>query len=114
MTPLKFSSTIQKIHEAFYGAKLSVLETSKHEVQLKYKNEVFGVENHIETRYRVIFPDYDGKIGAYRNLFGYILGNDDNVCDTSDFIDLPRSHVQKIHDWVTQKKLNELQEMKNL
>src|SRR5690554_1784476 len=113
MNPKKFSKVIQKIHEAFYGDKLKIVSETDHEVQLKFKDELFSVENHIETRYRITFPDYVGKIGAYRNLFGYIMKNDDNVCDTSDFIDLPISHIRKIHAFVQQVNMKDLEKLKD-
>ena len=114
MNPKKFSKVIQKIHEAFYGDKLKIVSETEHEVQLKFKDELFSVENHIETRYRITFPDYVGKIGAYRNLFGYIMKNDDNVCDTSDFIDLPISHITKIYHYINDTKSIELSKLEDL
>ena len=95
MNPKKFSETIIKIHEAFYHKTLTVISYDDYEVKLVCENDHFGIENYIETRFRLTFPDYVGKITQYRNLFGYIMHNGDNVCDTSDFIDLSRSHVIK-------------------
>lgn len=114
ITPLKFSTALQKVHEAFYGKKLITVKIIEHEVQLKYKDEFFSVENYIETRYRITFPDYVGKISDYRNFFGHIMGNADNICDTSDFIDLPKSHVSKIYDFIDKMNLISLVRYKSI
>jgi len=114
LKPITFVESFQKIHLAFYGEPLNVLNTSNNQVTLTYKNEQFTIENHIETRFRLVFPDYVGKIGAYRNLFGYIMQNGDNVCDTSDFIDLSLSHVQKIHGFIQTTNIEELKQLKYL
>jgi len=114
LKPVTFIESFEKIHLAFYNAPLKVLSTDNIEVTLIYKNEQFVIENHIETRFRLIFPDYVGKIGAYRNLFGYIMKNGDNVCDTSDFIDLSLSHVKKIHDFIQSIAIDELKLLKDL
>jgi hypothetical protein len=100
MKPQDFVKSFQKIHVAFYNQLLEIKKLSENEVILMCKNEQFKIENHIETRFRLIFPDYVGKIGNYRNLFGYIMNNGDNVCDTSDFIDLSLSHIKNIHEYI--------------
>jgi hypothetical protein len=100
MKPQDFVKSFQKTHVAFYNQLLEIKKLSENEVILMCKNEQFTIENHIETRFRLIFPDYVGKIGKYRNLFGYIMNNGDNVCDTSDFIDLSLSHIKNIHEYI--------------
>lgn len=114
MKPEAFAKSFQKVHQAFYDVPLEVLNVGHHEVLLKYKAERFTIENHIETRLRLVFPDYVGKIGAYRNLFGYIMKNGDNVCDTSDFIDLSLSHVRKIHAFIQNIDYKDLKDLKDL
>ena len=113
MNPKQFSKTIHKIHEAFYQAPLEVIHSNKNEITLKSGTDEFSIENHIHTRFRITFPDYTGKIGAYRNLFGKIMKNDDNVCDTSDFIDLPLSHVRRIHAFIQQVNMKDLEKLKD-
>jgi len=114
MKPQDFVKSFQKIHQAFYQTPLMVLNTHDNEITLIHNNEQFIIENHIETRFRLIFPDYVGKIGAYRNLFGYIMKNADNVCDTSDFIDLSLSHVKTIHSYIQSIDIEDLKQLKNL
>lgn len=114
MKPQEFAKSFQKIHLAFYDVPLEVLNEGHNEVLLTYKDEHFTIENHIETRLRLTFPDYVGKIGAYRNLFGYIMKNGDNVCDTSDFIILTLSHAKKIHAFIQNIDYNDLKELKDL
>lgn len=113
MNPKQFSKTMNKIHEAFYQAPLEVINSDKNEMILKSGNDEFCIENHIHTRFRITFPDYTGKISSYRNLFGQIMKNDDNVCDTSDFIDLPLSHVRKIHDFIQKINIKDLEKLKD-
>lgn len=113
MNPRMFSEVISKIHEAFYGKKLTFKSIEDTEVILLNKDEIFRIENHIHTRYRVIFPDYVGKISAFRNLFGRIMNNGDNICDTSDFIDLPKSHVVSIYNYIYHKNINDIKKLKD-
>src|SRR5690554_913290 len=113
MNPKQFSKTIDKIHQAFYQRPLEVIKSDKNEITLKSEDDQFSVENHIHTRFRITLPDYVGKIGTYRNLFGHIMKNDDNVCDTSDFIDLPLSHVRKIHDFIQKINIKDLEKLKD-
>lgn len=114
MNPKIFSKTLIKIHLAFYDTPLKIDKESKDEVVLKIDDEYFSIENHIKTRYRITFPDYVGKIGRYRNLFGHIMGNSDNVCDTSDFIDLPVSHIIKIYNDIENLEVSALKKIKIL
>ena len=114
MKPLEFAKSFQKIHEAFYDETLKVSKVNPNEVLLISKDEHFTIENHIETRFRLIFPDYVGKIGAYRNLFGHIMHNGDNVCDTSDFIDLSLSHVRKVNAFIQKSDHQALKKLKSL
>lgn len=112
MNPEMFSKVISKIHEAYYGEKLLLKKVSDTEITLINKNEIFTIENHVKTRFRVVFPDYIGKISAFRNLFGRIMNNGDNICDTSDFIDLPKSHVVSIYNYIYHKDINDIKKLR--
>ncbi len=89
--------TIDKIHVALYNEKSNHFhQLSKKHVKIFFKSDVITVDQIIPNRIRITFSEYVGKIGEYRNLFGRIMHNDDNVCDTSDFIDLTIPHAKKI------------------
>jgi len=113
MNPKLFAEAINKIHQAFYNQTLSVVELHLNEIKLKYDQDHFSVENYIKTRYRITFPDYVGKIDVYRNIFGHIMKNDDNICDTSDFIDLPLSHVKIIYTYIKNIHMDDLKRLKD-
>ncbi len=103
MTLKEFALAIDKIHNLFYGEKTNdILEPFPNVIKLNYSNDYIQVDNAIlETNFKLTFPEYEGKIDEYNYLFGEILKNSDNTCDTGYFIDLTSSFANKIYEYIT-------------
>ncbi|WP_025724576.1 hypothetical protein [Acholeplasma granularum] len=109
----KFAEIISLIHEAFFEEKLTIKKTGNI-IYLTNNKETFSVDNIVKTRIRITFPDYVGKIDIFRDFFGFIMKNNDNLCDTSDFIDLSISHAIKISGVVDNIDMYEIKNYKDL
>lgn len=57
-------------------------------------------DNVTETRFRFVFTDYVGKIDDFRDFFDSILGNNVDLCDTSDFLTLSVTEATKVFEAV--------------
>jgi len=110
MTLNDLALAVDKVHEAFYKEKAkSFNKDIDHVINLIYSDENIKVDNSISPkRFRLTFKDYEGKIDEYNNLFGEILKNAQNACDTGYLIDLPYTHAKKIFDYVMEKDLKDI------
>lgn len=108
-----FLEVINKIYEVFYGEKFIFKSIEDIEVIFFNKDEIFIIENYIYICYCVIFFDYVGKILVFRNFFGCIMNNGDNICDIFDFIDLLKSYVVFIYNYIYYKDINDIKKLKD-
>lgn len=101
--------TIDKIHLSLYHIKASHIHMlSSDVVKIIFFDDEIKVDHIIKNRIRITFSEYVGKIGDYREIFGKIMENNDNICDTSDFIDLTLAHAEKISKTIEAMTLDEI------
>lgn len=94
---------ISKIHENLYEIKALKFENIEQNViKITFQDlDYIVVDNIIDPkRYRFVFTDYVGKIDDYRDYFDSILGNNVDLCDTGDFLNLSNTETTKVFESV--------------
>ena len=69
---------------------------------VKFKDEVIKVDNSVGNKYRLTFESYEGTIDSFRSFFNQVLESDNYCCDTSYFIDLTASFINRINAYINE------------
>src|SRR5690554_5195464 len=101
MTLKELAQLIENIHIKLYQSKAVKFQKTHPKVyQIIFEDNDSILVDHVvdPRRFRIVFSDYEGKIDAYRDFFDSILGNNVDLCDTGDFLNLSLLEAIKVKE----------------